>query len=101
MSSTTTVTPTSSVTGDDTTTASSSAVTLVTTMANNMANLTSNLTNNRTDLGSLFGEHEEEINKTNSSDHTYRSVLSHRSRLESNVLVPGTQLSSRLWRGKE
>lgn len=73
MSSTTTMTPTSSVTGDDTTTASSSAVTLVTTMANNMANLTSNLTNNRTDLGSLFGEHEEEINKTNSSDHTYRN----------------------------
>ena len=37
-----------------------------------MANLTSNLTANLTDLGNLLGEPEDQINKTNASDHTYR-----------------------------
>ena len=64
-----TTTPPSSVADVDTT-ASSVAVTLVTTVSNHMANLTSNLT----DLGSLLGENEDQINKTNASDHTYRSA---------------------------
>lgn len=38
-----------------------------------MANLTSNLTANLTDLGGLPGEIENQINKTNASDHTYRN----------------------------
>ena len=63
-----TTTPPSSVADVDTT-ASSVAVTLVTTVSNHMANLTSNLT----DLGSLLGENEDQINRTNASDHTYRS----------------------------
>ena len=67
---TTTTTPSTAVTDVD---ATSAAVTIVTTVSNNMANLTSNLTANLTDLGGLPGEIEDQMNKTNASDHTYRS----------------------------
>ena len=49
-------------------------MTFVTAVSNNMANLTTSLTANLTDLGGLPGEIEDQINKTNASDHTYRSV---------------------------
>ena len=64
-----------------------------------MANLTSNLTANLTDLGSLLGENEDQINKTNASDHTYRSASDYFV-TPCNYLVTGTPPLSRLWQGR-